>query len=128
MWWMANMNDYLDALGLIQIKLLRMWGVFMSRKTNIKPRFWILMTLVVTCMFAIAYGAEARLMGNQQAEIDILQVQYQELRDQNAALDRQLAFSKTDAFIERAARNELGLLKPGEVRFVANADVVLAND
>ena len=35
-----------------------------------------------------------------------------------AALEADLEFSKTDAYIERLAREELGYVKDGEIKFI----------
>ena len=39
-----------------------------------------------------------------------------------AALESDLEFSKTDAYIERVARGELGYVKRGEIKFVERED------
>ncbi len=41
--------------------------------------------------------------------------------DDNAALERKIAFTKTDE-VERVARDQLGLLKKNEVRYVSGGN------
>ena len=90
-------------------------------RRRVKPRFWLFMiavTLLVFCAsFLVMRGryvqGEARL---QQARSDrdalILQVN---------ALTDQLAFARTDDYVVRTARDELGMIMPGEVRYVNGA-------
>ncbi len=42
--------------------------------------------------------------------------------NENAALQRKIAFAKTSEYVERVAREQLGLLKKNEVRFVAGGN------
>jgi len=35
-------------------------------------------------------------------------------------LNSQLAYVRTDAYIERVARDELNMIRPGEIRYVSN--------
>ena len=43
------------------------------------------------------------------------------LRLQADALSSELDYAQTDAYIERVARDELGMIMPGEVRYVNGA-------
>ena len=88
---------------------------------RIKPRFWLLL-LTAACMFtSIAMVREGAALDAQYAEIAQLEQQKLELRQQNDELKRASEFSTTDAFIERQAR-ALGIIKPGEVRYVVHAE------
>ena len=91
----------------------------MAGKRRIQPRFWIGMALVAAIVFALVHMVEQRHIVAQQREIDRLIAERDVIVAENAALERKIAFSKTDEYIERTARTDLGLLKPGEVRFVA---------
>ena len=57
-------------------------------------------------------GGAARLAA-RKAERDALVAEI-------GALQRQVDFVQTDAYAERAARDELGLIMPGEIRYVSN--------
>lgn len=99
----------------------------MARKKRIKPRFWFLMMAVMLLAFGVVYLTEARYMDGQRAHIAQLTEERNQIMAENAAIERKIAFSKTDEYIERTARSELGLLKPGEVRFVAGSEAITAN-
>lgn len=53
-----------------------------------------------------------------QAQRDALAQQLDDLQEENEALRREIDFSKTPDFIERMAREILGWVKPGEIKFV----------
>jgi cell division protein FtsL len=53
-------------------------------------------------------------MYNVQHEIENIQQQMDELRRKNAELNQQVEQLSSDAYIEREAREKLGLVKPGE--------------
>lgn len=99
----------------------------MAQRKRIKPRFWVLMMAVMLFVFGMVYITESRYMDNQRAQIALLTQQRDEIVAENAALERKIAFSMTDEYIERAARTNFGLLKPGEVRFVADSGATITN-
>lgn len=54
-----------------------------------------------------------------QRDVGNIQLQVQELRDKNATLQDELRMVQSDAYIEKTAREKMGLVKPGETRVVA---------
>lgn len=90
-------------------------------RRRVKPRFWVFMiaiTLVVFCAsFAVLqsrYAQGQRRLAQAQTERDALQLQVNDLNDK-------LAFAQTDDYVIRTARDELGMILPGEVRYVNGA-------
>lgn len=102
--------------------IVKVWGFILAQKKLVKPRFWLLMMAVLVLVFVGFYTSQSGYMARQQAQIALLEAQRDEIVAENAMLERKIAFSKTDEYIERTAREDLGLLKPGEVRFVAGVD------
>ncbi len=127
MWWMANKEDCIGMLTAIADKIQWIWSEIMARKKRIKPRFWFMMMVVMLIAFGVVYLTEANYMEGQRANIAKLTQERNQLLAENATIERKIAFSKTDEYIERTARSELGLLKPGEVRFVAGSEASTAN-
>lgn len=78
--------------------------------------------LVMSVVFLVAYISEEGTMASQQLQIQQLTEQYEAASIEHAVLERKIAFAKTDDYVERTARNELGLLMPGEIRFVSGGD------
>ena len=90
-------------------------------RRRVMPRFWVFMiavTLIVFCAsFLVArhryvQGAERLRQTRQERDEIILQAN---------ALSDKLAFAQTDDYVIRVARDELGMIMPGEVRYVNGA-------
>lgn len=82
---------------------------------------WGIAALVLFLLlgYGVTYFRQQHTMGQAQARIDELEAQLEDMRLTAAALEGDLAFSKTDAYIERLAREELGYVKHGEIKFIA---------
>jgi cell division protein FtsB len=94
----------------------------MSRKKTVKPRFWLLMMAVLTVVFMSVYVSQGQYLSTQAGSIQALEQQRVQALDENAALERKIAFAKTSEYVERVAREQLGLLKKNEVRFVVGGN------
>ena len=94
----------------------------MSRKKTVKPRFWLLMMAVLAVVFMSVYVSQAQYLTTQATNIQALEQQKALALDENAALERKIAFAKTSEYVERVAREQLGLLKKNEVRFVSGGN------
>lgn len=95
------------------------WGAFVGRKRIIKPRFWLIMMAALVLVFTCVYVSQGQFIARQALRIDDLQQEYAQKLGENQQLERKIAFSKTDEYVERVAHEELGLLKENEIRFVA---------
>ena len=91
-----------------------------GRRLRPKPRFW---ALLIAAM-AAAFGISCMLGMQRAAQLD---ARLEGLRQERAALSRELAelagmleYAQTDSYVERIARDELNLLYPGEIRYIAN--------
>ena len=101
--------------------LLREWGTVVGKKRVVKPRFWFLMMATLVLAFMCVYASQGQLMARQAARIAQLEADRLSKMSENALLERKIAFAKTDEYGERVAHQELGLLKKGEIRFVAGS-------
>lgn len=89
-----------------------------KKKKSIIPR---IIALIIVCL--IAYGGFLffrcwNQLTSLQGQKDALADELGELQDENDQLKREIDFSKTPDFIERMAREILGWVKPGEIKFV----------
>lgn len=95
--------------------------MFKSKITAAQTIRWVLAGLVV--LIVTAYGVtwfeQKKIMDEKRADIAQLEAQLAEMQLTAAALEADIEFSKTDAYIERLAREELGYVKDGEIKFVA---------
>lgn len=86
----------------------------------IRPRFWLLVIGLLTVTCAVVYFSQQRYIRSQQETIAALTAESQALAEENAVLERKINFTYTDEYIEREARNRLGLVKEGEILFESN--------
>ena len=92
----------------------------MQRRMRIKPRFWIFIIAVMLVCFGTSY-AVAQIQYSQAAErVEALTAEKAALREKISTLSSQLEYVRTDAYIERVARDELNMIMPGEIRYVSN--------
>ena len=78
--------------------------------------------------YAVTYFRQAQTMNQAQARIDELNATLADMRLTAAALESDLEFSRTEAYIERLAREELGYVKRGEIKFVADEQTALDSE
>ncbi len=94
-----------------------------SRRTLVPPaprhRFprWVvpLLALAVGALLLHAYGASTLTAYRMRREAARLERQVQALRRENAQLREEIRRLHTPAYIERLAREQLGLVRPGEI-------------
>ena len=99
------------------------WCALMSRKRNVKPRFYLILMTVLLAVFLGVYFSQNGFMNQRVAQIEQLESQRKLAEQQNAELERKISFAKTDEYVKRVAREELGLLQPGEIRYVSGTEV-----
>ena len=78
--------------------------------------------LLLVAGFAFTYFQQQRSIDAAQARIDELNATLDELQLTAAAMQSDLDFAQTDAYIERMARKELGYVRQGEIKFIAAED------
>lgn len=78
---------------------------------------WLAVLLVASLAITLAGVFPFRQIIAQQRQVDTAQEQLDSLEAQNAALEAEAAALRTPAEIERIAREELGLVRPGERGF-----------
>lgn len=92
----------------------------MQRRVSIRPRFWVFVIAVMILCFSASCGvAQIRYSQNAQ-RLNALATEKLALTQQVKDLAVRLNYVRTDAYIERVARDELNLIKPGEIRYVSN--------
>ncbi len=74
----------------------------------------------VLLFLSIAVSLIIRQVGvtASQRNLAELESEIERYRSMNAALESQIELLKTDEYIEKIARNKLGLVMPGEVRYM----------
>lgn len=91
-----------------------------QRRIRIQPRFWILVILVMVACFGTSYFVNQMRYGEITEEVDALSREKVGLMDRINELSNQLSYVSTDSYVERVARDELNMIRPGEIRYVSN--------
>jgi len=94
--------------------------IILQRRVNIKPRFWLcLIVFMLLCFGASSVVAQVHYNRISQ-RVSSLNAQKMALTNHINQLSSRLGYVKTDAYIERVARDELNMIMPGEIRYVSN--------
>ena len=90
------------------------------RRYKIRPRFYIYISVAMLVFFGISFGVSyARLNSEAEALAETLD-RRTAVSVEIAELQEELDYASTPEYIERAARDRLGMLYPGEYRYVGN--------
>lgn len=90
-----------------------------SRKRwRVTPRFWGLAVAVFTMYMAVAYITGFVQIWRLQNEIERVQAEIEMIEAENERLREELAYLMSDEYIEKVAREELGLVMPGETAVI----------
>ncbi len=116
-----DMQNIEKCIGLLKYNL-KAWCALVTRKRNIKPRFWLMLMVVMLVVFVSIWVSGDGILNRQAAQVAQLESDQEKAAAANAELERKISFAKTDEYVERVAREELGLLKPGEIRYVAGSE------
>lgn len=84
-----------------------------------KSKLPVLVIVFLLGYLAISFGSQFSRLSNMQRDVGNIQLQVQELRDKNTSLQDELRMIQSDAYIEKTAREKMGLVMPGETRVVA---------
>ncbi len=90
-------------------------------RRRVKPRFWLFMIAITLVVFCASFVVMRHRYAQGAERLRQVQRQRDELVLQVSALSDQLDFAQTDDYIIRTARDELGMIMPGEVRYVNGA-------
>ena len=90
-------------------------------RRRVKPRFWVFMIAITMIVFCASFAVMRHRYGQGAARLQQVREDRDALILQVNALSDQLAFAQTDDYVIRTARDELGMIMPGEVRYVNGA-------
>lgn len=84
----------------------------------LKPRVKIFIIFLVICYFSVAFVKQEVKMREQHEKADALRQQIADIQARNQELQRLIEYTKSDEYIEKVARERLGWVKEGEIKFV----------
>lgn len=87
---------------------------------NIRPRFWGFVIVVMVAAFGVSFAAAQHSLREGSVALASATAQRDDLQLQVERLNDQLQYTGTDEYVIRVARDELGLIMPGEIRYVSS--------
>ena len=84
-----------------------------------RPRFFVILISAMLVAFFISFAVSRESLSAGERELAEVNAQRKRLLDEVEALNAQLEFAQTDEYVIRVARDELGMLMPGEIRYVS---------
>ena len=90
-------------------------GVAPRRRSRPTPGAVLLMVCVLVLLFVLSVPLRSYL--SQRGQLDRLQLQAHVLEQQNGSLEKRVQQLHDPLYLQRLARECLGMVKPGEIRF-----------
>ena len=87
---------------------------------RIAPRFYVILIALMLMIFGVSFGVSYGRLQDEIAQLDAAKAEHTALTAEIAELRQEYTDIQTDEYIERIAREELGILYPGEIRYVGN--------
>ncbi|CCO08633.1 FtsB family cell division protein [Desulforamulus hydrothermalis] len=78
----------------------------------------LMVSILFVAYMIFSLGSQFKKLHDMQNSMELLQNQVQELKTRNAALREEIKLIKSDSYVEQVAREQLGLVKPGETLVV----------
>jgi cell division protein FtsB len=82
------------------------------------PKIVAIVTFTLVAVLSVDFGRKALENYQIRRQVEWLQQQVKAEQDTNQALQDRLEYAQSDAYVEEAARESLGLVKVGEVPVV----------
>ena len=92
-------------------------GIRVKKRMNLKN----MVIIILIAILVISYVRQELTMNKIHKDIEDKQTQLNELQDKNKKLQDEVNQSSTDEYIERMARERLGMIKDGE-KVITNSD------
>ena len=112
-----------NALEYLCYEGLNPWireGFRMRHRTT--PKFWLFMIVTMLIVFSVSFGVLQHRYSAGERQLARISDYRDELDLYVRDLNEELEYVQTDAYIIRAARDQLGLIMPSEVRYVNGAN------
>ncbi|MBO2521094.1 MAG: septum formation initiator family protein [Clostridia bacterium] len=85
------------------------------RRWKVTPRFWTVLGIAVLLSIAASYAAVLRQAARLEARIAEVHAKIAATEASIEAKRAELEYLQSDQYIERVAREQLGLVMPGEI-------------
>ena len=90
----------------------------MQRRVRVQPRFYAFLIAVMLLCFLVSFIVSQAQYARAADRLSVLNREHAALLTRVNELKQRLDYVRTDAYVERIARDELGMLRKGEIRYV----------
>ena len=90
----------------------------MARRYQTRPRFWVMLSLTAALVFSVSFLVTRARLDAQVARVQERTAERDQIVREIGELEKEIEFVQTDEYVERAARDELGLIMPVDVLYV----------
>lgn len=87
-------------------------------RLRIQPRFCLILIGCMLLIFSVSFLLSGRDLRAGAARLEAAQAECAAMEAELEALRDQLAYTETDDYVVRVARDELGMVMPGEIRYI----------
>lgn len=88
------------------------------RRWRVTPRFWALAVAIFAVYMGVSYVSGFVQIWRMENEINRVRAEIEAIEAQNQQLREELAYLLSDEYVEKVAREELGLVMPGETAVI----------
>jgi cell division protein FtsB len=88
------------------------------RRYRVTYRFYGMLALLMCAVFAVSFLVARGRLTDAMGALAERKAARTEVADEVASLQDEFAYAQTNEYVERTARDELGLIYPGEYRYV----------
>ena len=92
----------------------------MQRKVRVQPRFYGFILAILLLCFLVSFLVSQAQYTKVSSHLSSLNDERNALVTRVGELTQRLEYVRSDAYVERVARDELGMLREGEIRYVTN--------
>lgn len=87
-----------------------------------QPRFFVILSVIAALVFVAGTTMVRTRMMQDARRLAEVRLEQQALVDEISQLEQQIEYVQTDEYVENAARDELGLIMPGEIRYMSDGN------
>ena len=91
----------------------------MQRRIRVLPKFWLFVIAIMLLAFGVSFAVAGHSLIEGQKALAAVTSQRDALVQEVTTLTQTLDFARTDEYVIRVARDELGMIMPGEIRYIA---------
>lgn len=92
------------------------------RGRTAQPRFFLILSVLAALVFLAGTAMVQVRMKQDARRLAEVRQEQQALVDEISWLEQQIEYVQTDEYVENAAREELGLIMPGEIRYMSDSN------